>query len=44
MMNAKAVAFVVDANSISRNGAAVAELVELTSHLSDQSVDASIPV
>ena len=37
--NAKAVAFVVDANSISRNGAAVAELVNFTSSSSDHFVD-----
>lgn len=42
--NAKAIAFVVDANSISRNGAAIAELVDLTLPVSDQSVDTSIPV
>jgi signal recognition particle receptor subunit beta len=44
MTNAKAVAFVVDANSISRNGAAVAELVDFTSFSSDHFVDDSILV
>ena len=44
MANAKAVAFVVDANSISRNGAAVAELVDFTSFSSNHLVDASILV